>query len=202
MRNLLLLFVSLIFVSSCGIKEKLQPMSTVSGEVFVVTKGAGNMKLALVDVKAIPSQIFYSALESRKQEVQSAIQQRFKNANDCNDLINKFRAGQKVAEGTEALMTRCVGVFREYEALPEILMQKLPAETQSSTSNSEGKFSFKLPQNTKYVILGKGRRSVGDKEENYYWLQDVEINSETTNVMLSNNNLMQPDMTRLAYGGK
>ncbi len=160
------------------------------------------MKLALVDVKAISSQIFYGALESRKQEVQAAIHQRVKSANDCNDLIEKFRAGQKLAEDTTSVMVRCKRVFDEYEALPEILMLKLPAETQSSTTNSEGKFSFKLPQNRKYVILAKGRRSMGDEEEKYYWLQDIDISSEATSVMLSNNNLMQPEMIRLAYGGQ
>ena len=54
-------------------------------------------------------------------------------------------------------------------------------------TNSDGKFSIKLPQGT-YKILAESEREVFGKTEKYAWRIPITLNQEKQSVTLSNNN--------------
>lgn len=189
------LFIAALLLASCAF---MQQRGSIQGEVFIVTRGAGNIKLGLVEVKAVPSDVFNEHLELRKQEIRATIQERKKTSDECVALGKRLMAGQQIEEATTSFSARCRDAILQYNAIPEILMADLPKDAVSSQTNADGKFSFELPR-TKYVLLAKANRQVGGKEESYYWMEGVDISSEDANTILSNNNLLDPDIVSINY---
>jgi len=69
----------------------------------------------------------------------------------------------------------------------------LPVVVQKTLSDSDGKFSFTYPRDKMLAIFAHAQRMVLDKTETYYWLVDAPTNAETTQIFLSNNNLVFAD---------
>jgi hypothetical protein len=69
----------------------------------------------------------------------------------------------------------------------------LPVVVQKTLSDSDGKFSFTYPRDKMFTIFAHAQRMVLDKTETYYWLVDAPTNAETTQIFLSNNNLVFVD---------
>jgi hypothetical protein len=201
-RQLLATFVVAAFcaiLSSCvGIQESRT--ANLNGEVFIVTQGARNIKLGSVEVKAIPAEAFYAALQERKGEISKAIQDRYARASNCNDEVSAVREGRTPRGDVSSIMERCLAAFREYEAIPLLLVNPVSSNAKASTTNSEGKFSFKLEKGQKYVVVAFAKRIVGNEEEHYYWLKDVDFGSDDAIVILSNKELMNAEIVRLTYG--
>jgi hypothetical protein len=67
--------------------------------------------------------------------------------------------------------------------------QDLPNPEKSDRTNSEGKFEMTLTRNTPYQLVAEGRRSVGEETERYYWMAETSLESESSQVLLSNSNM-------------
>jgi hypothetical protein len=67
----------------------------------------------------------------------------------------------------------------------------LGSPIQSAETDAEGKFVMEIPQAGNFVIAAQGERSIlGDKKEQYHWLQPVSLDGQQQRVQnLSNNNL-------------
>jgi hypothetical protein len=64
----------------------------------------------------------------------------------------------------------------------------LPA-VDTTTTDSDGRFKFFFPTSSNDLrVLTKTKRSVGEEEENFWWLERVSIHEKTTEVILSNDN--------------
>ena len=135
---------------------------TLSGQVFVSTKGGENFKLGAVEV----------ALFAR-------------------DAIDILLAGLKTnADIKMAALRRSVGVNRGSYISGAFYFGLLGFPIQRVETDADGKFVIQVPQSGRFVIAAQAERSVGDDTEHYYWLQPVSLNGQqqlTQN--LSNNNL-------------
>lgn len=189
-KRILACFIPLVFLIGCGKQE-------ISGQVFVVTQGMGNIKLALVEVGAIPQEDFDKYLKG-KQAIKAAQQQQ---------LLPKYMLAKKEVDaayekwtssdvdGGYELWTKTVeknqSVISEYEAFNsvEYIIDSLPPPMQISKSDADGKFALALPKG-RYVIVANGSRKLIDTSETYHWLVQVD-NSTPSNFMLSNDNLLE-----------
>jgi hypothetical protein len=98
----------------------------------------------------------------------------------------------------EKIQRKCESVKREVENISEILLdygvmeyyfKGIPDPEKSDRTNSEGKFELTLTQNKSYYLVAKGRRSVGEETERYHWMVETSLESESSQVMLSNSNM-------------
>jgi hypothetical protein len=65
-----------------------------------------------------------------------------------------------------------------------------PQTVATTTTNSDGKFTFKVPYG-EYAVLARAQRNVFDDTEHYVWLVDVSANQPNVPVSLDNNNITE-----------
>lgn len=77
------------------------------------------------------------------------------------------------------------------ESIKNLLMTDFPVEKGlKAVTDSDGRFSLKLPSSGRYVLIAKASRRVFDKTENYSWLIWTNVKGEDDkSIMLSNQNL-------------
>jgi hypothetical protein len=200
-RGLILSLFIILFLGGCTkLETTASPETIVSGEVFIVTQGANNIKLGLVEVVSIPADTFNADIKARGAEIRAAIAKNEEVLRDCQKLQKEIMDGRILDEATISKLRRdCSneGTLGRGKNLPGLVFTPAPKNAVSTVTNADGKFLLKLPQGGRYAIFAKGQRSVGDKEEKYFWLEIVELKTENQNLILSNNNLFVLDMLKV-----
>ncbi len=73
----------------------------------------------------------------------------------------------------------------------DIFQSNLPSPSDVAKSDADGKFSFNVLQNGKYILAARGQRKIGDKTECYFWLVKVGLEGKPSKqIFLSNDNLI------------
>lgn len=189
--------------------------ANISGQVFVVTKGRENIKLALVEVAAIPEKDIMQhlnakrsnrleqqkaltpELESAKKEADAAkadldkaiVQSGAEYSKHLHDWIPRLNElGEVLAPKRE----NYVKISRQisYFGSVEYYFEKLPAQLVASKTDADGKFTLSLPPG-KYALAAKSSRDAFGTTENYYWLVWVDTSSPNQSLMLSNDNFFE-----------
>lgn len=206
------LFALLAMLSGCGEKE-------ITGQIFVVTQGKDNIKMALVTVGAIPQEEFdqfLKAKQSKRIEQQKTLLPKYEEAKSdlkwsngkiqwynylLKDapLINLTEKLRKHYQGiikdlaaAEVAIAKDKAVIAEYEAFDkaEFLFEGLPTPKVITKTDADGKFTLKLPSG-KYVITANSSREVFGSTETYHWLVTVGTSNINQPLMLSNDNLLE-----------
>lgn len=182
-------------------KPKEIKLVELSGQVFIVTRGRDNIKLALVNIYAFPEKDVFQhnvkLLEKvvqiqqiENQELQSAreeakeVEAATKNPDsppDSSQLEQYISKTLKYKEISKKGITTIDGKY---------YFANLPAPLVTSKTDADGKFNLSLPQG-KYVIAAESSRDVVGRVENYYWLVWVDATSPNNSVILSNDNLFE-----------
>lgn len=205
-------------------KAVVTKTSSIAGQVFVVTKGGENIKLALVGVSAIPEkQIreYLSTSQNLKREV-------------LDKMVSAKKEWQAATLSKEAASARWSTLYRggdgkgaeedkawneskaceEFESLKftqymeantawlrfksgEYYFAELPVGVNSSKTDADGKFKLDLPAG-KYALAAKSSRHVFGNTEEYYWIVFVNASSQNQSVMLSNDNLFDTECSDCA----
>lgn len=201
----------LIALSGCGEQK-------ITGQVFVVTQGKDNIKLALVAVGAIPQKEFdqyLKAKQSKKLEQQKLLSPKYEQAKsrllnserglESMDVMKKTnhyvpikrqKADMDFVDGLitkfEAVRTECKAVIAEYESFDktEFLFDGLPRVSAIAKTDADGKFTLSLPKG-KYVLTANSSRKVAGSLEAYYWFIFVDSSSADQPIILSNDNLLE-----------
>jgi len=186
--------------------------ATLTGEVFIVTRGGENYKLGLVEVRAYPDSVLRNAMASgiaaaksqlpalnrvgdslskRAQQLSAVRDQAAKSssANILSDALQQ-RSYTAYARYTEAYAElERNRLERDVVAEAPFYISRLPAPSVIAKTDADGKFSMKVPLG-RVALVAHASRSVGDSNEDYYWLvwNDV-TGKEAATVMLSNDNL-------------
>lgn len=152
--------VGLAFLQSCD------RTGTLQGDVFIVTQGGQNIKLALVEVQAMQLTAVDLAIRlSKYHELVERASKVHANASDYNP-------------------------FEEKEAL-EQLFRELPSGFAFAKTDADGKFALQLDRKETVVLEAHATRLVGHTTETYHWLVRVSLDGEATKrVLLSNDNLI------------
>lgn len=181
-------------------KKNILANVNISGQIFVITKGRENIKLALVNVVAIPEKEFVSHIKalqsSGRIEQRKALElEMHKTEKEAATALAAFRRtlssdNRKVVISISAYWDLLLDKWDYFDA-GGYLFEKLPASIADSKTDADGKFSFSLPPG-RYVLAANSSRNVSDKVvERYYWLVWVNTSSSNHSVMLSNDNLFE-----------
>ena len=92
---------------------------------------------------------------------------------------------------TQALNKAAVALTKLNDAAgAERYFASLPTAVLTTTTDSDGKFTLKLPIKGRFAIAASATRKVaGNNDETYYWLIWVDSDGSPKHIMLSNNNL-------------
>ena len=218
MRNLFF-FVAifiLLFFAGCSPSDSDVDVSesdvAVSGEVFIVTNGAQNIKLGLVKVSVFSESVIQPYVQSKLQTSKNEILRlkpiekglreelvvlekkgAFKGAWDR--LLKEKLTGIKTPEPELLKQFRKIGkerrkVYDEMVSYCEapFYLKELPTPLFTAKTDSDGEFTFKLKPG-KYALAASASRKVVDETEVYYWLVWITVDANQQNkVMLSNDN--------------
>lgn len=148
------------------------PTTTVSGQIFIATKGSENVKLGNVRVSIL-----------------------------SRDDYQKQRAWQKsqlnpTADAAKQKALRAVGndtVYAHAQAdlYQDIIFgnwQRIHVSEFTTVTDAEGRFSISHRIEGPYVVFASAKRHVGTEREFYFWAIESEKISEPANLLLQNEN--------------
>lgn len=205
-----------LLLAGCGIQgeaeKKLAEKVSLTGQIFVVTKGRENIKLALVEVAAIPEKDMmqhlnakYSNRLEQLKPLTPNLELVKKEADAAKvDLDNAFAVAGEYLTPEQASKTDKLedialskkGIYITirnqvaYLDSVKYYFEKLPAQLVASKTDADGKFTLTLPTG-KYALAAKSSRDVFGTTENYYWLVWVDTSAPSHSVMLSNDNFFE-----------
>ena len=177
-----LLFLAILISCTFGCRTE----TVVNGELFVVTKGAGNYKLGGVPVAAylrhdfiIRGAPFKAGIEKTIENASKAREQCVKGVSfDTSEVVMRNEIGKCYAEEEKT----------ELEAVEKIFGAELSPKAIGKT-NGDGKFSMTLSQAGEYLIFARASRTAGDVDEQYLFMQPVKAEGKELNLVVSNTEL-------------
>ena len=182
----------------------------VKGEIFIVTAGHESVKLGLVEIRAFQAAQLNALIESVKKKIaeQEAQLAPISNAADKlessakqedDDVRDKWihkgykrfrpisdRASTLRSEASE-LAFRIKG-HSQYLHSVMPFFEVLPQPVAASKSDSDGRFTMKLPRSGEIVLCAAADRRVAKSLEVYCWMVKVTGNADAP-ITLSNHNL-------------
>jgi len=186
---------------------RFPPEGLLEGEIFIVTKGGGNFKLGLVTVGLFRKDELASKLEAARARAAPEIER-------LSPLLERAKGDYEAANRlyTEAIHNNemPMAAFRkvsgalsdarhDYQALVreaayfasgDYFFQELPTAMVAAKTNSDGRFSMKIPTTEPFALGAQAQRSVGDRTEKYFWLVEVSMEGKSKDtILLSNDNL-------------
>jgi hypothetical protein len=191
---------------------------TLSGQVFVSSRGGENFKLGAVQVGLFARDAIDALLPAMKKYADYKIQQLSGAVAEAKAAQDQAEANEKTASGavTRAIRAgrrdyraeerasddaiQAVAITRQqYSEINDKLnycysggfyFAALQSPIHTAETDAEGKFVIEVPRTGRFVIAAQARRSVGDYTEHYYWLQPVSLEGQQQVTQnLSNNNL-------------
>lgn len=190
---------------------------TLSGQVFVSSRGGENFKLGAVKVGLFARDAMDALLPAIKKNADYKIEQLRKAVADADAALKQAEVNKNAASDA---VTQAIMAGRNYsaegQARDSAIQTWVDAERRNSELNDElnfchsggfyfalfkppirtaetdadGRFVIPVPKTGAFVVAAEAKRSVGGDTERYYWLQPVSVEGQqqlTQN--LSNNNL-------------
>ena len=190
---------------------------TLSGQVFVPTKGGENFKLGAVQVELFDRNGIDAFIKATKtyadikiQELNRSIEdalaakrqaeeadQRWHQAlrqlrsDDPNreSFRNSYNQAEQAANRARAEYQR-LREARDFYYTGAFYFSLLVNPIQTAETDADGRFVIEVPPQGAFVIGAQAQRSVGDSTEQYYWLQPVSLEGQQKfSQNLSNSNL-------------
>jgi hypothetical protein len=177
-------FVTLLIVAallSCSDNKtsKIEQNHTISGEVFITTRGGDTIKISGVDISFYARDAVQNAYDEALRAAPADIpdyDERIatwsKLASDFDRLKGEF-SGHKRDEMIEQARSSWEHVQNIKNAQAEwphasYIFTFFPEAEHQTITDSEGRFSISLPSGD-WIAVAESRRSLGRNEERYYW---------------------------------
>lgn len=190
---------------------------TLSGQVFVSSRGGENFKLGAVQVGLFARDAMDTLLLAIKKNADNKIEQLRKAVADADAARKQAEANKNAASDavTQAIMTgrnyRTEGQARDSAIQAWVDAERRDAELndelnscysgafyfvffkspiRTAETDADGRFMIPVPKTGAFVVAAEAKRSVGGDTEHYYWLQPISLEGQqqlTQN--LSNNTL-------------
>lgn len=192
---------------------RAEDVHTIDGQIFIRTAGGDNVKLSLVKVAIFDSKPIEENLENKRKvaaplleylqprkerasaaaaaaeavrkQADDAAQAAVGDADFYTILATSSNAGITALE-TSRDAGRIVGQAN-YLISAMYYFADLPAPLNTTKTDADGKFTFKVP-NGSYVLVASSSRSAAGDTEWYNWMVKVTVNADVT-VMLANDNV-------------
>jgi hypothetical protein len=183
---------------------------TIDGAVFIVTKGGESYKLGLVELMFFNDAILRQKLEALKtdqtKELKRLQTEHHAATEKVEMLKQKYDSAQKAwldSTSNERLSAQYDSARNEWTAAVVVearasaavsnslsgrfFFKSLPIPAATTKTDADGRFKMILPKTGSYCIAAQASRSVGNKQESYFWVLPVEFDS-TGKATLSLNN--------------
>jgi len=191
----------------------------INGQVFIVTKGAGDYKLGLVtvtafrrsDIDALVTTMKARFDEARKEigpsaeaasntyiaDIKSAEQLRIKvdqeqnRGVDAADDMELLDIAQAKEDAAKKESDRLYALIFSTASVESFFSQLPSVWITVVKTDADGRFTMRLPANEDVVLVAQATRAVLDETESYYWVVPVERSPTTSSseFLLSNDNL-------------
>jgi hypothetical protein len=205
-KHLLYLIIVLLLIG-CTPKEK-----ELTGEVFIMTEGGQNIKLNLVEISVIAfdemNPFAQNKIQSAKQEIdrlkpkiqkaqkeyKKMLQSKEKFYRVYLDNIYSHRYKKKYDDLLKAISKKRIEInqlLTSYNRYSQetYFFDGLPEPIQSTKTDANGKFNFKLKP-AKYAIVAFSSRKTGGSDKDYSWFLWVSTEKDSQqNILLSNDKL-------------
>ena len=182
-----------------------QEMRTIEGQVFIRTEGAETFKLSLVDVLVFEKKVLEENLQKKREIAKPLYEYLEPFAKQVGEEYVRADKAVKAAIGrgdgsfNKALDARSkiADVKRglrwaaDYTMSADYYFSGLPQPLQTTKTDADGKFSFKVPGGS-YVLAAFSSRKVGKDTESYHWMLKVTADADKK-VMFANDNLCSND---------
>jgi hypothetical protein len=114
---------------------------------------------------------------------------------DISEMDSRYKAAMDAAPRAEAALdaatkmgNQLTGEYR-YVTSVKYYIERLPAPFRTTKTNSDGRFSMKIPADGEFAISATATRYVGEVAELYLWLLRVRAQpGQSQTIMLSNDN--------------
>jgi hypothetical protein len=169
--------------------------TTVTGSVFIVTKGKENIKLGLVQVSAIPQRAVLKYLPRAAAKLASRENELRKMLADNPPWGTTIEKNRRAREELQRLSAS------QPDAAKRLIFDDLPAGIAVATTDADGKFTMQLPADTPVVLVAHSSRGVGTTTEEYYWLCRFSASSRGNPILLSNQNLLSDNTVAEVLAG-
>ncbi|MCX5815129.1 MAG: hypothetical protein NTX75_02655, partial [Proteobacteria bacterium] len=199
------------FINGCTRECQLE------GEAFIVTKGRQNVRLGLVEVRAIPEKEILEFVEKKKAtakeelpkikseyenckknldaawSVQRAIQKKCLEGHSLEECESAIKQHPKAKAASSKRWTEYSNALEKYAYYyrGDFLFDNIPEGIAKVKTDADGKFAIMLKQDSKYALIARADRKIYNNTEKYYWF--VWVNTEkykTKKIFLSNDNLL------------
>jgi len=185
----------------------------VKGEIFIVTAGHESVKLGLVEIRAFEAAQLHALIESVKKKIAEQetqlvpilnaadkLEASAKQEDDALHAIDKWinKRFRPIYDRAETLLTDAGELASRvkwhskylHSAMP--FFEVLPQPIAASKTDSDGKFTMKLPHSGEIVLCAAADRKVPGSTEFYYWMVKVTGDADAP-ITLSNHNLASSD---------
>lgn len=189
---------------------------TLSGQVFVSTRGGESVKLGAVRISLFARDAIDILLAGLRKYEDFKLQQLNGPLASANTAMEQAEAAEKIAsdnyiksirgndytaakrtsdearEAADAARNRYSSIAREkhiyYSGAFHFAYLRFPIQT--AETDADGKFVIEMPQTGSFVIAAQDSRRLWEETERYYWLQPVSLEGRQQRVQnLSNSNL-------------
>src|SRR5438105_3352441 len=187
--------VSTIFAALALIPLPLKA-TDISGQVFIVTRGAETIKLALVPIAAYKKEDvlatvkavdveFTKAREKTANFVQ-AIHEAYKEADTARQQLSneaKYQEANRISALASDLMRLEFSARRRSGFLngSDIYFKQLQRDHRVVATDAEGKFTMKIPDDGEFALVASAHREVPDNIELYFWIVPAKQHTDLTN---------------------
>jgi hypothetical protein len=171
---------------------------TLSGQVFVSSRGGENFKLGAVEVGLFARDAIDTLLPAIKKNADYKIEQLRRELAEAKAAKDQAEANEKAAHGADAFNAVLIAQSRYIEIKAKLnfcysggfYFALLQSPIRTAETDADGRFLIEVPKTGAFVIAAQAKRSVGDDTEHYYWLQPVSLGGQQKfSQNLSNNNL-------------
>ncbi len=190
----------------------------VKGSVFIVTQGGESVKLGLVKVVVVDSSDIFRIIDPKREAARKKIdslspalgvaREEFLKAKlqelEAEQMHSKsLNERQKIYDSVNAIFKNKMEIYSDKLTGISPLswsshyLDSLPKLIDSTKTDADGKFSFMLKPG-KYAFIATASRKVGDSNEDYDWCVIVDVNSNTKEIFLSNDNMYSNPQLNLA----
>jgi hypothetical protein len=188
--------------------EQMPSSGVISGQVFVVTKGRENIKLALVEICANREDFITGWVNSKKNSSLAKLQAAEKQMEFVQQQIRKIDTDLRLVRmngnihspvgsdlelkkiSLDSDLSRAIAK-RDYLKSPEYFLDGMNQCEISAKSDSDGKFKIEVPSNSRYAISAVTSRKIFDSSETYWWLLWAEQGVGNQQIDLTNDTLMR-----------
>jgi hypothetical protein len=140
---------------------------SVSGKVFIVTRGMTSIYLPLVTIRAYDATKLRQAMKER-----DVLYEQEKSKQEA--LIDKVDVLKASSTGSAATAKQILDLLSESDILnhinqPDFWFVTAPRPIAITQSDDKGAFDLKLQRGRQYIIVAEAKRDVAGSTEHYFW---------------------------------